>query len=121
MLKILIAIIALYFLYNFYASTNQPNTFVPLNSSSDKFVLYYAPWCGHSKNFLPIWDNFKKTMKNNPKVKIIKINCDETNECDKKNVPGFPTCILYKKGKEIQFNGERTLKSLNSFVKEHYS
>ena len=29
-------------------------------SQSSKLILYWASWCGHSKSFKPVWDDFSK-------------------------------------------------------------
>jgi thiol-disulfide isomerase/thioredoxin len=91
------------------------------SAEKNKFVLYYAPWCGYSKSFLPIWEKFKdfanKSQVSN--VEIIEIDCvKEEDKCKKIN--GFPTIILYKPdGKEIPFNDARTVEKLYSFIMQN--
>jgi len=91
------------------------------DEKKSKFVLYYAPWCKYSRDFLPVWDIFEKNMKGNSKISVHKVNCDESEECKNKNIPGFPSCILHKDGKDIQFKGDRTVKGLNDFIKHNIS
>jgi thiol-disulfide isomerase/thioredoxin len=106
----LLAIVVLYLLYtSMYGSEN-------FSGAGDEFVLYFAPWCGHCKNFMPVWDSFKTKHP----VKLVKVNCDESGVCKERGVDGFPTMILYKNGKPYQYNGDRTIESLSEFLSVHY-
>jgi thiol-disulfide isomerase/thioredoxin len=86
------------------------------NTSSDKnkLTLYYASWCGWSKKFLPIWEEFKKN--NTANIEIETIECTDGNEkCAR--VQGFPSIILHKTdGSEVEFQNERTVAGLTQFV-----
>lgn len=116
MYRIFLSLLFLVILYHIYTTATHIESHMDPKAI---FILYYAPWCGHSKNFLPAWNKFEEQNKGNPKVSIKKIDCDSSDVCDKKKIQGFPTCVLYKENKEIQYNGDRTVGSLNSFIKEH--
>ncbi len=83
-------------------------------------MLFYADWCGHCKKFKPTWEEAKRVMKQNKNgvpVKMTSINADENKADVKKyNVSGFPTIKAKYAGKVHEFNGERTLEGLKSFV-----
>ena len=78
-------------------------------------ILFYAPWCGHCKNFMPIWKEFKKNYKGN--TKLYSVNSDKYPELIKKfNIEGFPTILYYKEGKRIDYNEDRSEKALDKFL-----
>ena len=74
-----------------------------------KLVLFYAPWCGHSRNMLKDYDNvisqYNGKMMNGHKLEIIKIDMDKNPKASEEygvEVKGFPTLHLFQKvnGKE---------------------
>lgn len=88
---------------------NIPNT--PNIDGKDRIVLYYTNWCGHSRQFFPIWSAFEQ--RNGDKIMINKVDC-ENSKCD---VPGFPTVKLYKaSGEVINYDGPRTVEGLEDFI-----
>ena len=98
--------------------------FFDANSSDPCFVLFYAPWCGHCKNIMPHWGKLEASEvanSNNKVVKIIKINSDENKELIATHgVQGFPTIKYFPNGinggNAIDFNGDRDLRGLTSFI-----
>jgi len=88
-----------------------------------KLILYYAMWCGYSRQFLPEWEKFEQYATENLKnINIEKINCEGDNEsiCNKKGVPGFPYIVLEKSdGKILPFDGDRTVEELVKFLQNN--
>jgi protein disulfide-isomerase A1 len=90
------------------------------------FVEYYAPWCGHCKNLVPIWDKLAATFDEIPNVVIAKFD-STTNDAAGVQISGFPTLVFYpatedgtgKKGPGIKFEGDREVKDLLAFVALH--
>ena len=84
-----------------------------IKSAEDKalsLVLYYAPWCGHSKTMLPdfdsVIDSHHNTELNGVKLNISKIDMDSNPEAAKEHgvqVKGFPTLYTFLEtgGKKI--------------------
>ena len=84
-------------------------------------TLVYLFWkdCGHCKKFNPVWDEFSGGNKSQIKtVKYEKDSAEGAASAKKYDVSAFPYLILVdKNGKKIKdYDGERTVESLNQFV-----
>lgn len=93
---------------------------VPQNKS--QLVLYYADWCGWSQKFLPVWEEFKKYATDNFADKLIvkDVECSKSIDPVCKQV-GYPTVIFIKSdGKEINFEGERSVQGLTQFCNKNF-
>lgn len=85
--------------------------------TENKLVLYHTNWCGHCKNFMPIWDEF--TKQNTHDVLTDKVDCEQhRNICSEVGTVGFPTVMLFKtNGDKVEYVGPRTIDDLNEFLK----
>lgn len=90
---------------------------IALNPAKDVLVEFYAPWCGHCKQLVPIYDKLGEHFKDDENVVIAKMDAT-ANELEHTKVTSFPTIKLYTKGenKVIEYNGPRTLDGLTKFV-----
>lgn len=87
-----------------------------LKEPGDTIILYYTNWCGHSRNFLPIWDDFVR--RNSQNIRAIKIDC-EANKDKCTNVQGFPTVKLHRAdGKVVDYQGPRSIDGLEAFIRQ---
>ena len=83
-------------------------------NTSSTLTYYHMNGCGHCQNFTPIWDNFVNNN-NFPNVNFTKVEASSGNV--PASVNGFPTIILTKAdGSEVEFNNDRTVDGLNSFL-----
>jgi hypothetical protein len=105
------------------------NPIIVYNSSPDpkgELRLYYASWCGYSRQFLPIWNQFvEQAKKMYPWLKMVEIRCEGGNEtlCHDDKIEGFPTIKLHKDDKIHDLSNERyprTVDGLNRFIKKYF-
>lgn len=78
-------------------------------------VLFYAPWCGHCKTILPVWDQLSQKYSN-----MVKVNCDENKDvAAKEQVKGFPTVRAYVLNNVVEYQGDRSPADLESFIQNY--
>ena len=118
---IVVVIIATILISNvFYNTEKYTNSGVRAMTTqpAGKITLYYASWCGHSKQFMPEWNKFVKyTDQYMPYIQVDTVECKEDNKEACKGVQGFPTVMLInQRNKQILYEGERTLEGLIKFI-----
>jgi protein disulfide-isomerase-like protein len=97
---------------------------VQQNASGKTLALFYAPWCGHCKKVMPVWDRLDETHRANGlgEITVVKVNCDEQKDMAKKHsVGGFPTIKLLPQGinvpdQSVEYQGDRSYDSLVKFM-----
>ncbi|CAG9821603.1 unnamed protein product [Phaedon cochleariae] len=90
---------------------------VALDADKDVLVEFYAPWCGHCKQLVPIYDKVGEHFADNAEVVVAKMDAT-VNELEHTKVTSFPTIKLYKRGdnQAVEYNGPRTFEGLTKFV-----
>lgn len=86
-----------------------------------RLVLFYAPWCPHCKSMLEgdkaVWPMLGQRFRGHPVVKVEQVDCDaKPDMANKYGIKGFPTVMMFHKGKRYVYDGDRTLDSLEKFV-----
>jgi len=86
---------------------------VVMDKEKNVLIMFYAPWCGHCKSLMPVWDELGEKHKDYVVAKM-----DSTvNEIPDMAVFSFPTIKLYRKDNtEAEFNGERTVEGVTKFL-----
>lgn len=86
-------------------------------SNKSILVMFYAPWCGHCKQLVPLWDDIGEHFKDSNDVMIAKMDSTK-NELEDIKIKAFPTIRLFMKGslKAKDYNGERTFEGLLKFI-----
>ncbi len=84
-------------------------------------IMFYAPWCGHCKRLMPIFDEFAEKYGDGQALNVGRINCDnDSNLCTSYDVSGFPTVLYLNYDKFYEFHDKRTVESLHTFVTSAY-
>eukprot|EP01079_Euglenida_sp_SAG-EU17-18_P001014 gene1014-2616_t len=84
-------------------------------TTGDWFVKFYAPWCGHCKKLVPIWDELAADLEG--KVNIAKVDCTvHSTICSRFKVKGYPTLQFFSQGRLYKYQGARGLDELKDFA-----
>lgn len=82
-------------------------------------MMFYAPWCNHCKQMMPMYhETASQMLKNEPAVPFGRIDGSAyTDVTNRYNVSGFPTLYLFRNGVEKLYDGARAPKSMVDFIK----
>eukprot|EP00933_Yihiella_yeosuensis_P043062 TRINITY_DN3778_c0_g3_i1.p1 TRINITY_DN3778_c0_g3~~TRINITY_DN3778_c0_g3_i1.p1 ORF type:complete len:368 (-),score=64.14 TRINITY_DN3778_c0_g3_i1:93-1196(-) len=95
-----------------------------LQKDKDVFIAVYAPWCGFSRKFLPVWNAFARAVSGVKHLVVAKIDGDQNSSpLEEFTWSSYPTVLFVKAGSEypIQFHGNRTVSNLLQFARDHGS
>lgn len=90
---------------------------VVMDSTKDVLVEFYAPWCGHCKQLVPIYDKLGEKFADHESIVIAKMDAT-ANELEHTKINSFPTIYLFRKGdnQKVEYRGERTLEGFVNFL-----
>ncbi|XP_072513544.1 protein disulfide-isomerase A4 isoform X1 [Salminus brasiliensis] len=83
-------------------------------------VEFYAPWCGHCKQFAPEYEKIAQVLKeSDPPIPVAKVDATKaTVVASRFEVSGYPTIKILKKGEPVEYDGDRTEKAIVERVQE---
>ncbi len=101
------------------AVTDQTFESVVLQSSEPVLVDFWAPWCGPCRAVAPTVEAIAQEYAG--KVKVVKVNTDESGEVAMKlGVTSIPTLMVFKGGEMVErVVGNRPKADLVSLVTKH--
>jgi len=96
-----------------------------LQGENDVLIMFWAPWCGHCRAMMPVYDNVARKTRLVDNFVVAKIDAS-VNELEGYGIDivEYPTILLFtKKDREnpIEFKGERNEYVFNDFIRQHAS
>lgn len=91
-----------------------------INSAPAVLVEFYAPWCPHCQEMMPIVDDIRSLL--GKSMPIYQIDIDQNGElAEEEGVTGTPTFIVYKNGHPVwrhtgEMDGNALLQKLQQFA-----
>jgi thioredoxin len=103
------------------AVTNQTFEQEVLKSEIPVLVDFWAPWCGPCKAISPSVDALAEEMAD--KLKVVKINTDESGEiAGKYGIMSIPTLLIIKGGEVVEtLVGNQSKQAIAAKVQPHLS
>lgn len=95
------------------ADSTEATFYLALGQHKTMVVLFYAPWCSHSKAVLPVWDDLDKAVTSNSllgDIYIVKVDCvAEPSLYWRENISSFPVIRSYinYNALSIDYDGDR--------------
>jgi protein disulfide-isomerase-like protein len=94
-----------------------------LKNSSVMMVKFYAPWCGHCKQFAPKYEKAATLLKQQNKPYVLgELDATVNKETAAKfKVQGYPTIKLFIEGSPIDYDADRTAEAVITFINKKTS
>jgi len=85
------------------------------------FVMFYAPWDGHSKAFMPRWISYAHQHKiAGTEMTFSLVDATKERELDQRfDIEDYPTLIMFRDGVPKTYRGDRSPAHLDKFVKRN--
>jgi len=87
-----------------------------MGGGKKEVYLFKAEWCGHCKNFLPVWDELINSEYKNKYNFITKDSEKDQRDIKEWQIRGYPTIMLKNNSNITEYNGSRDLKSLQKWL-----
>lgn len=84
------------------------------NNNSKRLLLFYAPWCGASKSFLPTWDKLKDNQ--DLVTETYNVDLEENKKISEEyNIKYLPTLFVVKGNEKTKYSGDRSYDDIIKF------
>ena len=96
------------------------------DNNARSVVLFFAPWCGACKNFMPTYDQLMQQLPKDGTV-VDKLDCEANKDIAQlHNISAFPTIKYLPNGlsnpaDSVEYSGDRTLSDLKNWIKQRFS
>ena len=89
-------------------------------TSGDWFVAFYDPHCRHCQELMPIWEKLGSEYGKHHTT-IAKVDCTiHSALCRRFKVTAYPTILLFRRGVQHQFTGEREVSTMTVFLERDH-
>jgi len=95
---------------------------IVMDESKDVLIEFYAPWCGHCKQLIPVYNELGDHFSSNNDVVIAKMDAtnNDIGRPDLFDVSGFPTLYFRPAGGEVmKYESGRDLEAFKTFIEEN--
>jgi len=95
---------------------------IVMDESKDVLIEFYAPWCGHCKSLIPVYNELGDHFSSNKNVVIAKMDAtnNDIGRPDLFDVSGFPTIYFRPAGGDVmKYESGRDLESFKTFISEN--
>lgn len=109
-----IGTIIIYCLHSSFSKNTLKNeSFTGHPLQNKVLMLFYADWCGYSRQFLPVWDEIVK----NVNIRTQRINVDQNNGLSNDfQISSLPTLYLVDGNTRTKYEGPRTKSAILDFI-----
>lgn len=86
-----------------------------------KVYNFNTSWCRYSVMFAPEWSKFMSLVENNNKIEAFDVKCDSDSNkefCSTFSVRGYPSVVIVKDGKQIEYPGPRNAEKILEYVNQ---
>merc|ERR1712046_284826 len=99
------------------------DNFVEVVTDSKKHVVveFYAPWCGHCKEFAPVYEKIAENYQGNDAVVVAKLDSEAHAVFAKMyKVTSYPTIKIFPKKEKTgtEYTGERNEADLKAWIEK---
>jgi len=103
---------------NFVYVLNDDNFDSFMEGKSVVLLEFYAPWCGHCKQFAPTYEKIAEDL--DGKVDVAKVDATIANGvANRFNIQGYPTIKIWKDGETFDYKGSRSKEDVIKKVMEY--